>query len=197
MSERDIQEINERIIILREQLEGKLMSAEKEYKIRFEISDLQYESLQKQIDDLKKGSKSQKMTNSHSNFRNTTPIRADNDIREIQKKIDKLEMDQVNCVMNTDKERELIEEIKLLKRQISDIEKQKTQPNNRSGGLLGNLKTIMVGGYDCRELSNVEIQHAIDFRENIISNKAFPPENKQKLIEEINQLKRELEKRTI
>lgn len=115
MSEREIQEINERIRNLREQLEGPLMSAEKEYKIRFEISDLQYESLQKQIDDLKNGLTSQNRTNNHLKVRDNTPKRVDVYVKSIQKRIEKLEMDQQTRIMNIDQENELIDEIRRLK----------------------------------------------------------------------------------
>ncbi len=44
------------------------------------------------------------------------------EIKEVQKRIEKLEMDQQTRVMNTDKERELIDQIKQLRTQIKDQE---------------------------------------------------------------------------
>ncbi|WFN37437.1 hypothetical protein L1994_03340 [Methanomicrobium antiquum] len=130
MSKKTIIEINEKITNLREQLAGSLMSAEKEYRIRFEISDLQYESLQMQINDLhqKLESNQNKILKPPRNENNKS-INCKRAIKDFYKQIEHLEMEQQTRIMNTDKERELIEKIKELRLKIQEqedyLEKQK------------------------------------------------------------------------
>ncbi|MBP2133975.1 uncharacterized coiled-coil DUF342 family protein [Methanomicrobium sp. W14] len=123
MSKKTIIEINEKITNLREQLAGSLMSAEKEYRIRFEISDLQYESLQMQINDLhqKLESNQNKILKPPRNENNKS-INCKRAIKDFYKQIEHLEMEQQTRVMNADKERELIEKIKELRLKIQEQE---------------------------------------------------------------------------
>lgn len=197
MSEREIQELNERIRNLREQLEGPLMSAEKEYKIRFEISDLQYESLQKQIDDLKNGLPSQNMTNYRSKVRDTMTKRVDEDVESMQKRIEYLEMYQQTRVMNTEKEREVIEEVRELKGQIEKIEREKMMEDSGSGGLLSGISTIFADPNKYTRLSKENLIWAIEFREKRLKNNDLTTNEKQNIINELKQLKWVLERKQI
>lgn len=195
MSERDIQEIDERIRNLREQLAGPLMSAEKEYKIRFEISDLQYESLQKQIGDLKGYQKGQKQANERikerkqkqANERSEEGKQKHSELvdegKRIQRRIEKLEMDTQTRVMNQDKERELIDQIHRLKNRLKEIESEKS-----GKGPLENRDSKPLD--PDREIN--EIQKRIDILQMEQQARVMNTDKEREIIDEIVLLKRKI-----
>lgn len=183
MSEKEIQEINEKIKNLREQLEGPLMSAEKEYKIRFEISDLQFESLQKQIDDLNSHLNEHKQANDPHKEIKQRYLKLDDEGKRIQKRIEKLECDRQTRVMNTDKERELIDHIQQLKNRLKEIESQKS-----GKGPLESMPPKSL--HPDREIN--EIQKRIDILQMEQQTRVMNTDKEREIIDEIVLLKRKI-----
>lgn len=183
MSEKEIQEINEKIKNLRGELAGPLMSAEKEYKIRFEISDLQYESVQKQIDDLKGYQKGKKLANERSKERKQRYSELVDEGKRIQRRIEKLEMDTQTRVMNQDKERELIDQIHRLKNRLKEIESEKS-----GKGPLENRDSKPLD--PDREIN--EIQKRIDILQMEQQTRVMNTDKEREIIDEIVLLKRKI-----
>lgn len=133
--------IMERITVLQRDLDTLLMSAEKEYRTRFEISDLKYTLLQREVDELKQVVQTQE--GRIQRYEQAKKTRSEHESREkpnegfnkqlnakFRKQIEHLEFKLQTEVHSTDKERELIETIKRLKHILQENEGPGTGEEN-------------------------------------------------------------------
>ena len=141
----------ERIAALQHDLDNLVMSAEKEYKTRFEVSDLKYSLLQTDISEMRKIMEAQeerlkkceKILGTDSRGKNQTgqlkriagPQKNDMSvsIKELQRQIEAMEFRLQTEVFSTDKERELEYKIKGLKNALKEAEediKENTDVDN-------------------------------------------------------------------
>jgi uncharacterized protein YPO0396 len=134
------EEIMERIAALQQDLDTLVMSAEKEYRTRFEVSNLKYTLLQMEMGEMRKIierqenrlKKCERILGTDSTGKNQTgllkriagPRKNDMSvsIKELQRQIESLEFRLQTEVFSTDKERELREKINHLKRVLKESE---------------------------------------------------------------------------
>ncbi len=121
--------IMEQITALQHDLDTRVMSAEKEYRTRFEVSDLKHTLLQMEMSDLKRIVEAQgERIRKAEQVEETIPkiigkkMQDQRSIKELQKQIEHLQFKQQTEVYSTVKERELSDKIKSLRRAIQEIE---------------------------------------------------------------------------
>ena len=125
--------IMERITALQHDLDTLVMSAEKEYRTRFEVSDLKYTLLKMEINELRQTVEQtvgvqKEQARMHERVPETRSEREaqrrqrQKRINEIQKQIEHLKFKLQTEVYTTQKEMELIDKIKQLNCKIEEIE---------------------------------------------------------------------------
>ena len=131
----------ERITALQHDLDTLVMGAEKEYRTRFEISDLKYTLLQEEVDELKQVVQAQgEQIQKYEQAKKTRPEYKSREKSkrefnkqsnvELRKQIEHLEFKLQMEIYSTDKERELIEKIRYLKRALQENEEGEAEEVN-------------------------------------------------------------------
>ncbi len=118
MAEIQIKEaIMERITALQHDLDTLVMSAEKEYRTRFEISDLKYTLLQREVDELKQvvEARGERGEGYVQDKKNSKPVdskaEARREVHEIRQRINILRVMKIDVNCNPDECRKIDEEI--------------------------------------------------------------------------------------
>jgi hypothetical protein len=107
----------ERITALQHDLDTLVMSAEKEYRTRFEISDLKYTLLQREVDELKQvvEARGERGEGYVQDKKNSKPVdskaEARREVHEIRQRINILRVMKIDVNCNPDECRKIDEEI--------------------------------------------------------------------------------------